>query len=218
MMPIAAFGGAMIAATIVGCVSRNGAGESVATMLLAGIAVNALASAGTGLLTSLANDAQLRALSFWTLGSLGAATWHVVLIASIPMLISIVGLQRTGRSLDLLLLGEREAQHLGVRTGRLRLMVIGCVALGVGSAVAFSGLIGFVGLIIPHLVRLGLGPSHRGVLPLGALLGAALLALTDLGSRTVLAPIELPIGAVTAAFGAPVFLWLVLRRRSGAMA
>ena len=218
LMPIAAFAGAMAAATIVLFVSRNGAGQSVATMLLAGIAVNALASAGTGLLISLANDTQLRALSFWTLGSLGGATWHVVIVAAVPMLIAIVGLQRTTRSLDLLLLGEREAQHLGVRTGRLRAIVIGCVALGVGSAVAFSGLIGFVGLVIPHLVRLVLGPSHRGVLPLGAVLGATLLVLTDLGSRTVLAPIELPIGAVTAAIGAPVFLWLVLRRRTGALA
>ena len=218
LMPIAAFAGAIAAATIVLFVSRNGAGQSVATMLLAGIAVNALASAGTGLLISLANDTQLRALSFWTLGSLGGATWHVVIVAAVPMLIAIVGLQRTTRSLDLLLLGEREAQHLGVRTGRLRAIVIGCVALGVGSAVAFSGLIGFVGLVIPHLVRIVLGPSHRGVLPLGAVLGATLLVLTDLGSRTVLAPIELPIGAVTAAIGAPVFLWLVLRRRTGALA
>jgi iron complex transport system permease protein len=218
LMPIAAFGGAMLAATIVLSVSRKGAGQSVATMLLAGIAVNALASAGTGLLTSLATDAQLRALSFWTLGSLGGATWHVVLIASIPMVIAMVGLQRTAPALDLLLLGDREAAHLGVRTARLRAIVIACVALGVGSAVAFSGLIGFVGLVIPPLVRLVLGPSHRGVLPLGAVLGATLLVLTDLGSRTVVAPVELPIGAVTAAMGAPVFLWLVLRRRSGVIA
>jgi iron complex transport system permease protein len=218
LMPIAAFGGAMLAAAVVLSVSRKGAPQSVATMLLAGIAINALASAGTGLLTSLATDAQLRALSFWTLGSLGGATWRVVCIAALPMVIALIGLQRLAPVLDLLLLGEREAAHLGVRTTRLRVTVIVCVALGVGSAVAFSGLIGFVGLVIPHLVRLVVGPSHRGVLPLGAILGATLLVLTDLGSRTVLAPVELPIGAVTAAFGAPVFLWLVLRRRTGGIA
>lgn len=218
LMPIAAFVGASVAAAVVFTVSRTGSGMSVATMLLAGIAVNALAAAGTGLLTSLANDTELRALSFWTLGSLGGATWHVLMIASIPMLLAIVLLQRTARSLDLLLLGEREAQHLGVQTARLRLVIIGGVALGVGSAVAFSGMIGFVGLIIPHLVRLLVGPSHRGVLPLGALLGATLLVLTDLGARTVVAPLELPIGAVTAALGAPVFLWLVIRYRAGALA
>ncbi len=218
MMPIAAFLGAITAAAVVFSVSRLAGGMSVATMLLAGIAVNALAAAGTGLLTSVANDSQLRALSFWTLGSLGGATWQVLAIAALPMTVAIVLLQRSARSLDLLLLGEREAAHLGVRTARLRLLIIVGVALGVGSAVAFSGMIGFVGLIVPHLVRLVVGPSHRGVMPLGALLGATLLILTDLGSRTMVAPVELPIGAVTAAIGAPIFLWLVLRHRVGAIA
>jgi iron complex transport system permease protein len=219
LMPVAAFIGASGAAVLVFAVSRQRSrGElSVATMLLAGIAVNALAGAGTGLLTSVANDTQLRALSFWSLGSLGGASWSVLAIASVPMLVSLVLLLRAARPLDLLLLGEREATHLGVATPRLRLQVIAGVALGVGSAVAFSGMIGFVGLIIPHLVRMAMGPSHRGVLPLSALLGAALLVLTDLGSRTVVAPAELPIGAVTAALGAPVFLWMVLRHRRGAL-
>jgi iron complex transport system permease protein len=217
-LPMAAFLGAMSAAVIVFTVAGQKGSPSVATMLLAGIAVNAIAAAGTGLLISIANDAQLRALSFWTLGSLGGATWKVVGLAAVPMLVATMGLQRTARALDLQLLGQREAQHLGVNTTQLRRVIVALVALGVGSAVAFVGMIGFVGLIIPHVVRLVLGPSHRGVLPLGALLGASLLVLTDLGARTVMAPMELPIGAITAAIGAPVFLWLVMRRRSTVIA
>ncbi len=220
LMPVAAFGGASVTAVLVLTVSRQRgrANPSVATMLLAGIAINALAGAGTGLLTSVANDTQLRALAFWSLGSLGGATWSVLSIAAIPMLLSLALLLRAARPLDLLLLGEREATHLGVSTDRLRQQVIAGVALGVGTAVAFAGMIGFVGLIIPHLVRMVVGPSHRGVLPLSALLGATLLVLTDLGARTLTSPAELPIGAVTAALGAPVFLWMVVRHRSGAYA
>lgn len=215
LMPVSAFVGALVSVLVVFAVATHrGGGTSVATMLLAGIAVSALAAAGTGLLISIADDTQLRALSFWTLGSLGGATWHTVGIATLPMLVSVLALQRSARALDLLLLGEHEARHLGVDTTRVRVRVISLVALGVGSAVAFTGTIGFVGLIIPHMVRLTLGPSHRLVLPIGAVLGAALLTLTDLGARTVVAPIELPIGAVTAAVGAPVFLWLVMRRRA----
>jgi iron complex transport system permease protein len=218
LLPLAAFVGAGAAALIVLLVAQRSRGTSAATLLLAGIAVNALAAAGTGMITSVANDTQLRALTFWTLGSLGGATWDVVRIVTLPMLLALVVLQLNARRLDLLLLGDREAGHLGINTSRLRWVVIGSVALGVGSAVAFSGLIGFVGLVIPHFVRLIVGPSHRGVLPLSALLGATLLMLTDLLARTVMAPLELPIGAVTAVIGAPVFLSLVMRRRPGTLA
>jgi iron complex transport system permease protein len=213
VLPVVAFGGALLATLCVLAAASSPGRRDIVTMLLTGIAVTALAQAGTGLLVTVATDAQLRSLSFWTLGSLGGATWETLVPAAVPMLLALVVLPRYAASLDLLLLGDAEAAHLGIRVTRVTTQVIVLAALGVGAAVAASGLIGFVGLVVPHAVRLVLGPSHRGVLPVGMALGAAVLVIADTVARTVVAPIELPIGVVTALLGAPLFLWMVVQRR-----
>lgn len=190
---------------------------SVATMLLAGIAINALAGAGNGLMIFLADDGQLRDVMFWMLGSLSRATWTTVGAAAPFMLLAIVVAPLLARPLNAMLLGEAEAGHLGINTQRLKRWVIVLAALAVGAAVAVSGIIGFVGLVVPHLLRLAFGPDHRLLLPGSVLLGAALLVVADLLARALVAPAELPIGILTALVGGPFFLWLLLQRRSRAM-
>jgi iron complex transport system permease protein len=182
-------------------------------MLLAGIALNAFMGAGTGLLTFVANDAQLRNITFWSLGSLGGATWRTVAVAGPFVATAVLLLPRLSRALNALALGEAEAGHLGVDVERTRRTIVVLSALGVGSAVALAGVIGFIGLVVPHLLRLLVGPDHRVVVPGAALLGASLLLGADLVARTLVAPAELPIGIVTAVLGAPFFLWLLLRDR-----
>jgi iron complex transport system permease protein len=213
-LPVAALAGGLLATRAVAWFAR-GRGPSVATtMLLAGVAVNALAGAGTAWFTFAATDAQLRSLTFWTLGSLGAASWASVLAAAPFLLVALVGLPRLARPLNAMLLGEAEAAHLGVSVARTRRAAVGLSALAVGASVAFVGVVGFVGLVVPHVVRLAAGPDHRTLLPASALLGASLLVLADLAARTVVVPAELPLGAVTAAAGAPFFLWLLRREAS----
>lgn len=192
---------------------RNGQ-TSVATMLLAGIALTALASSAVGLFTYLADDATLRSLTFWNLGSLNGASyarlWPLLLVS----LAVALWLPRRARALNALLLGESEAGHLGINVEGLKCELVFCTALGVGAAVAAAGLIGFVGLVVPHLVRLLVGPDHRVLLPASLLAGATLLLFADLIARLALAPAELPIGIVTAFIGAPFFLYLLVRGRT----
>lgn len=211
MVPVAAFLGALAAAFAVLRLARLGRAPSAVVMLLCGIAVNALASAGTGLLTYLADDTQLRRIAFWQLGSLGGITWRSLPVAALLMSMAILLLIRYARRLDALVLGEAEAGHLGVDPVRLRRRVVALAALGTGAAVALTGIIGFIGLVVPHVARLLFGAAHRRLIPRAALLGATVLTLSDLVARTALAPAELPIGIVTSAFGAPFFLWLLLR-------
>jgi iron complex transport system permease protein len=184
-------------------------------LLLAGVAVSALAGAATGLLTYLATDAQLRTITFWSMGSLGGATWPALVGAAPCLLAAIVGLPWQARALDALALGEAEAAHLGFRVQRTKRIVLALSALAVGAGVAVAGVLGFVGLVVPHLLRLILGPSQRGLLVGSSLLGASLLVLADDLARVVVAPAELPLGLVTAAFGTPFFLGLLLRERRG---
>jgi iron complex transport system permease protein len=212
-LPLVAFLGAVGATLIVYRLSVVNGRTVVATMLLAGIAVNALLGAGTGFLTFIATDTQLRNITFWSLGSIGGATWRSVSAIAPFVVIAIGLLPRLARVLNAMALGEAEAGHLGFDVERAKTVIVLLVALAVGASVALAGIIGFVGLIVPHLVRLLLGPDHRGVLPGAALLGAALLLAADLVARTVVAPAELPIGIVTAMLGAPFFLWLLLRDR-----
>jgi iron complex transport system permease protein len=186
---------------------------SVATLLFAGLALGALASAGTGLLVFLSTEQQSREFLFWTLGSLGGATWAKAALTAPFVLALLLVMPMIARGLDALALGEAEAFHLGIRVERLKRIAILAVAGGVGAAVAACGVIGFVGLVVPHLVRLTLGPSHRVLLPASALLGAAVLLLADVAARMLAAPAELPLGVVTALIGAPFFLWLLMRRR-----
>jgi iron complex transport system permease protein len=212
-LPIAAFIGALTVSLFVFRVAyRNGRVE-VVTLVLCGVAVNALAGAGIGLLTSIASDNELRDISFWQLGSVGGATWPFVIACAPFVTFAVVALPQRARQLDLLVLGEREARHLGVPVERLRLLVIAICALATGSAVAVAGILGFVGLIVPHLIRLVAGPSHRTLLPASALGGAIVTTLADLVARTVAVPREVPLGVMTALIGAPLFLWLIRRSR-----
>lgn len=206
-------GGLVVTALVYRLGSRNGQ-TSVSTMLLAGIALTALAGAVIGLFTYLADDATLRTLTFWNLGSLNGASYTRLW----PLLVVTIGvglwLPKRARALNALLLGESEARHLGFDVERVKRELVFCTALGVGAAVAAAGMIGFIGLVVPHLVRLLVGPDHRVLLPASALAGAALLLFADVVARLVLAPAELPIGIVTALIGAPFFLYLLLRGRA----
>lgn len=213
-LPFAAFIGGLIATSFIYRIGRRKDGSNVATMLLAGIAINAFCFAGIGLMSFLATDAQLRNITFWNLGSLGGATWSAISVSVPLILVSLFLLLRLSRSLNVILLGEAEARHLGVNTERLKWQAICLVALAVGASVAIAGTIGFVGLVVPHLLRLVIGADHRYLLVNSALLGANLLLVADLFSRTILSPAELPIGIVTALIGAPFFIWLLLKNNS----
>ena len=210
-LPIAAFAGGLLTTLLVYRLASRDGRTSVTTLLLAGIAINALAGAGTGLLTYLADDQQLRTLTFWSMGSLGGATWPAVGSTALLIAVPLLALPLLARTLNALLLGEAEAGHLGVAVQRMQPLIVALAALAVGAAVAVSGIIGFVGLVVPHLLRLALGPDHRLLLPGAALLGGSLLLLADLLARTLVTPAELPIGILTALIGGPFFLALLLR-------
>lgn len=213
-LPLAAFAGALAATMILYRIATHEGRTSIAMFLLGGLAIAALANAGLGLLLFLADDRQLRDINFWLLGSLGGATWAKV-GAIVPFLAAIgVAMPFIARGLDLLVLGETEAFHAGIEVERLKRICIVLVAAATGAAVSVSGVIGFVGLVVPHLLRLVIGPSHRLLLPSAVLLGAALLVVADTFARTLAAPAELPIGIVTATIGAPFFLYLLLRQRA----
>ncbi len=212
VLPAGAFLGGLGATLVLYALATRSGRTAVATMLLAGIALGALSGALTGLLTFVSDDRQLRDLAFWSLGSLGGATWAKV-TASAPLILPVLAaLPFLGRGLNALVLGEAEAVHLGVPVERLKRACILLVAVAVGASVAAAGVIGFVGLVVPHALRLVIGPGHRLLLPAAALLGGAFLVLADVVARLVAAPAELPIGIVTALVGAPVFLWLLLGR------
>ncbi len=213
VLSVFAFVGGLVVTLLVYRLGRRNGQTHVATMLLAGIALTALAGAVVGLFTYLADDRTLRSLTFWNLGSLSGASyarlWPLLLITVAVAL----WLPRRAKALNALLLGESEARHLGFDVERVKRELVICTALGVGAAVAAAGLIGFVGLVVPHLMRLLVGPDHRLLLPASALAGASLLLLADVAARLVIAPAELPIGIVTALLGAPFFLYLLLRER-----
>lgn len=212
-LPAAAFCGAFVATLTVYAIARTEHRTSIETLILMGIAVNAITSAATGYLTFQADDAELRSIIFWSLGSLGGSTWDVVRIATPFILPAALLVLFWGRALNLMVLGESEARHLGVNTERVRLTLITLTALMTGAAVAVAGIIGFVGLVVPHLVRLVAGPDHRTLLPASALGGATLLVLADLAARTLVVPAELPLGVVTTMIGGPFFLWLLHRSK-----
>lgn len=211
--PVAAFFGAIITTIIIYRLATIAGQTAVATLLLAGIAINALAQAFSGFLTFYATDTQIRSLTFWKLGSLGGGNWSNVLVIAPFILIPILLFSRLARPLNTLLLGEAEAGHLGFDIEKVKKSTVVLVALSVGASVAFTGLITFVGLVVPHLLRLLIGPDHRRLLPGSALLGACLLLAADLAARTLVSPAEMPIGVLTAITGAPFFLWLLLRDR-----
>jgi iron complex transport system permease protein len=217
LVPGAAFVGALITTRIALQLARVDGATTGVTVLLAGIGLAALTGAGVGVLLYLADDAALRSITFWSLGSVGGATWSVVAVAAPPIGIGLVLMPRVASDLDRLALGELEARHVGVDVDRLIRRVTALAALAVGAAVATCGAIGFVGLVVPYLARAVLGPGHRALLPACALGGAMLLVLADLVARTIVAPAEATFGVITALAGAPVLLALVRRGRGGAV-
>jgi iron complex transport system permease protein len=212
-LPIAAFAGCLATTGLMYRLSTVDGRTFVATMLLSGIAVNALAMAGMGFFIFMSDDRQLRDITFWMMGSLGGATW--VQVATILPFIALPGLfvAYLARALNAFILGEREAVHLGFDVETTKFVAIGAVALSVGASVAMAGVIGFVGLVVPHLVRLVAGADHAIVLPASGIAGAILILMADLVARTAVVPAELPIGLVTSAIGGPFFLWLLVSRR-----
>ncbi|MGC4190293.1 MAG: iron ABC transporter permease [Thermomicrobiales bacterium] len=212
-LPVFAFGAGLIVTTLVYLIARHDGRTEVVTLLLAGVAISAVIGAGVGLLITRATDQQIRTVTFWTMGSLGGTLWNQIWIVAVVTAIGIAIVLRSGQALNLLVLGEREARHLGIRVERMRTILMFTTAAMTGVSVAFTGAIGFVGLVVPHLVRLWLGPDHRRLLPCAALLGASLLLIADLVSRTIVQPLELPIGVVTSLIGGPFFLWLLIRTR-----
>jgi iron complex transport system permease protein len=213
-LPVAAFVGGLATTAVLYRLSTREGRTSIATLLLAGLALGALAGAGTGLLVFLADDRQLRDITFWTLGSLAGATWPKVWAIAPFVIALLLSMAFMARGLDLLVLGEAEAFHMGIAVERLKQIAIVLVALATGAAVSGSGVIGFVGIVVPHLMRLLIGPGHRFLLPATACFGALVLLVADTLARTLAAPAELPVGIVTAILGAPFFLFLLLRQRA----
>ena len=214
-LPVGAFAGGLLTTLALYVVATRSGRTSIATMLLAGVAFGALAGAVMGLFSYLSDDRQLRDLSFWSLGSLSGATWTKVMTVTPFILPTLLAMPFLARGLNALSLGEAEAFHLGVPAQRVKAVAILLVAVAVGASVAAAGMIGFVGIVVPHVLRLIAGADHKMLLPASSLLGAALLVAADTLARTVAAPTELPIGILTAAIGAPFFLWLLLRRQGG---
>lgn len=212
-LPLAAFAGAGGAITLTYLLARPGQGSGTATLLLVGIAIAAFCSAVIGFLTYIASESELQSLVFWQMGSLAQADWMDVIAVAPVFVLGTITLLRLATPLDMLALGERQAQHLGLDVKRTRLKLIAFSALLVGAAVAFAGSIGFVGLVVPHVVRLLVGPGHRWLLPVSAVAGALLIVVADTAARTLDPPSEIPLGLFSAALGAPFFLWLVMRQR-----
>jgi iron complex transport system permease protein len=210
---VATFIGAISTTIIVFRLSKTQNSTNISTMLLAGIAINALAGALTGFIIYLSNDDQLRDITFWSLGSLGGANWEKVL-ALIPLIVlPILMIARLSKKLDVFALGESEAICLGVNVNSLKRKLIVWVTISVGSCVAIAGMIGFIGLLIPHITRLMVGPKHRNLIWISAILGALVLSIADLLCRLIVAPAELPIGILTAILGTPLFLILLIQQK-----
>jgi iron complex transport system permease protein len=213
LLPLAAIAGGFAVSWLVYRLADSGDRLDIGSLLLAGIAINALAGSATGLLVYLADDDQLRTLTFWSMGSLNGAGWDSVILGAPFLLLNLLLLPLLADALNALLLGEAEAGHLGFPVERIKTAIVARVALGVGTAVALTGVIGFVGLVVPHLLRLALGPDHRWLLPGSALLGALLLICADYLARSLAAPAEIPIGIVTGVLGSPFFVWLLFRQK-----
>jgi iron complex transport system permease protein len=213
LLPLAAFVGSLATTIILYSIASRGGRTSIAIFLLAGLAIAAIANAGIGLLVFVADDRQLRDITFWLLGSMSGATWAKAATLAPVLGLALVACLSIARGLDVLVLGEAEAFHSGVDVERLKRISIVLVSAMTGVAVSVCGVVGFVGIVVPHLLRLAIGPAHRLLLPASAILGAILMTGADTLSRTIVAPAEMPIGILTAAVGAPFFLAILLRQR-----
>lgn len=214
LTPAAAFLGGLCSTLLLYAAATRKGRTSTATMLLAGLGLGALAGAMTGFIVYLSNDEQLRDLTYWFMGGLGGATWRQLAVSAPFILMLFCVAPFLSRGLDALILGEATARHLGIDVQFVKSMLIVTVALAVGASVALSGVVGFVGIVVPHILRQVIGPEHRYLLPASALFGACLVISADMLCRTIVAPAELPLGILTAAIGAPVFLFILLRGRT----
>lgn len=212
-VPALAFLGGFGATMLVYRVSASFGKVDVFTLLLAGIAVNAVCAAGTGFLSYIARDPQARNITFWNLGTFTTAEWRGVTLVSICFVVGFAWCMRYGKALNALMLGESEATYLGIDTHRLTLLLLVVNTLMVAVATAMVGVIAFVGLVVPHVLRMLKSSDYAFLLPASALLGAVVMELVDVVSRVIIAPAELPIGIITAVIGAPVFLAILLRQR-----
>ncbi|MDU5838748.1 MAG: iron ABC transporter permease [Pantoea sp.] len=211
---LAAFLGSLAVMALIFSLSQRAQG-SLARLLLVGIAINALCGAAVGVLSWLSNDQQLRQLSLWGMGSLSQAQWPMLAVCAAFILPALLLTQRRARHLNLLQLGEEDAHYMGLDVRRTQRQLLTLSALLVGAAVSVSGIIGFVGLVVPHVMRFCLGSDHRWMLPGSALAGAILLLLADTLARTLVVPAEMPVGLLTSLLGGPWFLWQILRQQRG---
>jgi iron complex transport system permease protein len=212
-VPLMAFAGAFAATMIVYRVSASFGKVNVFTLLLAGIAVNAMCSAGTGFLSYIARDPQARNITFWNLGTFTTADWRGVAVVGASFVVCFVWALRSGKALNALMLGEDEAALLGIDPQRLIIKLLVLNTIMVATATAMVGVIAFVGLVVPHMLRMVRSSDYGFLLPGSALLGAALMVVVDIVARIIIPPAELPVGIITAVIGAPVFLWILLRQQ-----
>ncbi|WNO08374.1 iron ABC transporter permease [Teredinibacter sp. KSP-S5-2] len=212
LVTLGAFAGGMVAVFLVYKIATRTTGTSVSTMLLAGIAITFIAGSISNIFEFVADNEMLRRITLWRMGGLDAADYSKVTITAMVAIAIWCVLPRYYSALNALLLGESEARHLGIDVDRMKKIVIVCVAAGVGTAVAMAGTISFIGLVVPHVVRMMIGPNHRFLIPLSGFLGAILLVCADAFARTIIAPSEIPVGLVTSIIGAPIFISLLRKR------
>jgi iron complex transport system permease protein len=210
--PVMAFAGALSATFVVYRLARGRTGATPERLILAGVIVTTFLSSAIVFITTLMDATRIRSFTFWLLGDLSGTTSSLLLITFVAAAIGVAVIALNARSLNLMMLGERDAFDLGVEVGRVRITVFVAASLLVGASVASSGSVGYVGLVVPHLVRLSVGSDNRIVIVASALAGAAFVILADTVARTIIAPRELPVGAITALIGAPLFVYLLKRR------
>jgi iron complex transport system permease protein len=211
LVGISAFLGALLAMMLVYRISTSAGKTNVVMMLLSGVAITSIGFSITGFLIYISKDDQLRDLTFWNMGSLAAATWTKNIVLAVVILISYIVLLPKGKALNAMMLGEKDAQHLGINVERLKKQIVVITALMVGTCVAFSGTIGFVGLIVPYILRLLFKSNYTYILPLSAVCGSVLLLIADTFSRSIVAPSELPIGILTSLIGGPIFIAILIK-------
>ena len=213
LLPVLSMLGAFIVTIIIYRLSKVESKTNIMAMLLSGIAINAFAGAIIGILVSISSDAQLRSFTFWTLGGLDRGNWDIIGLSYSLILGCFIIVFLIRDKLDIFMLGDAEAYHLGIDVERLKKLIILISSLMVGITVSFCGMIGFIGLVTPHLVRLTIGPIHKYLIPSSAILGSIILVLADLISKTIIAPAQLPVGVITSSIGAPIFIWLIYNQR-----
>ena len=213
ILPISAICGSLLVIIILIYIIKKFKSNNITFLLLSGIAINAFAGVGIGILTYISDDSQLRDLTFWSMGSFNGANWEIIYPSIIIITLTILWKLQFARRLDIIQMGEIEAYRLGVNIKKLRKNIIISSAIIIGAGVSLSGMIGFVGLVIPHIIRLTGIIKHRMLLICSALAGGTLLMISDLICRTIIAPAEIPVGLITSAIGSPFFLWLIFRMK-----